>query len=69
MRRLFDVFKGGDHDIAEKRHDFDEFEDAIDPRQRNALLVVHLVDIAFFTIHQVKTESYHLVLDKCSDDK
>ena len=32
MRSLFDVLKRGDHYVAEKRNDFDEFEDSIDPR-------------------------------------
>ena len=60
VRRFLDVLEGGDHDVAEKRHDFDEFEDAIHARQRYPLLVVHLVDVTLFPVHQVKTESDHL---------
>ena len=61
MRRLFDVFERRDHNVAEERNDFDQFEDAIDAGEGNALLVVHLVDVAFLAVHQVKAEADHLV--------
>ena len=60
MRSLLDVLERRDHDVAEKRNDLDEFENAVHPGQRNPLLVVHLVDVTFFSVHQVKTESDHL---------
>ena len=60
MRSLFDVLERRDHDVAEERDDFDQFEDSIHSGQRDSFLVVHLVDVALSSVHQIQTESYHL---------
>ena len=60
MRRLLNVFEGGDHNIAKQWHHFDQLEDAIDSSQRDSFLVIHLVYVALTSVHQVKTETDYL---------
>ena len=60
MWSLFDVFEWRDHNVAEERNHFDQFENAVDSSQRDALFVVHLVDVTIFTVHQIQTEPDYL---------